>query len=310
MSACDENVLGFMRAKLPPHVERLVSQGLFDEAKNAILRALQSAEGDLRRRLEFEPDRIRRWRYEYPYTIAEALEKLRRDIPDVKHEELEEWLRKGCIDHRVINGEVKVLRRFVPNLFWLCPELKSRRLGLKDERVEIARAALRSRVEKVIAAAREVDGGHVLPLLYRVRASVRVKPGVVPEGETVKVWIPLPRSGALHPRVRVLDAEPKPLKVAPEDHPQRTAYFELEADRCGAECWIEYEFVSRGFYLEVDPREVQDYDKSSDLYRRYTSERPPHIAFTPYLRELAERIVGDEEKPLPESQENMGVGDQ
>jgi len=297
MPAWDENVLLFMRAELPSRVKRLISQGRFDEAKKVILEALRSAKEDLRRRLEFELDRIRRWRYEYPYTMAEALERLRREIPDVKREELDVWLRRGCIDHRIINGEVRVLRRFVPNLFWLCPELKSRRLGLEDERAEMARAALRSRVEKVIAAAREVGGGHVLPLLYRVRASVRVKPGAVPEGETLRIWIPLPRSGALHPRVRVLDAEPKPLKVAPEDHPQRTAYFELEASRCGAECWIEYEFISRGFYLEVDPRNVQGYDEGSDLYRRYTSERPPHIAFTPYLRELAERIVGDEENP-------------
>ncbi len=293
----DENVLKFMTVKLPKEVEALISKGLFSDAEKTIKGLLSRTSGELRNRLLFELDRLYRWRYEYPFSLDEAYEKLREEIPDLKPEELKELLGRGCIDYRIIEGEVRVLRRFVPNLFWLCPDMKERRKPGKDERAEAARAALKHRAEKVMQVAREKGGGHVLPLLYRVQMRVRIKPGAVPKGETIRVWIPLPRVCPLHPEVRIISAEPKPIKVSTEAHPQRTVYFELEMGDRGAECWVEYEFIARGFYVEIDPREVGSYDEGSEDYIRYTSERPPHIVFTPYLRELAERIVGEEKNP-------------
>ncbi len=42
----------------------------------------------------------------------------------------------------------------------------------------------------------------------------------------------------------------------------------------------------------VDPGTVEDGSE-----KRYLEEKPPHILFTPYLRNLARRIVGDERNP-------------
>ena len=291
-----DNVLWFMSTELPGRVRELISRGEFSRAEEEARRLLPSLRGVEKLRLEFELDRVRRWRLEFPYTLDQGFEELRREVPDLKREEMEELLARGCLDHVVVDGEVRLLRRFVPNAFWLCPELRRRRRRGKDERLEAARLALRHRVERVVEAARELGGGHVLPLRYRVRAELRVKPGVVPDGEVVRVWIPLPRVCELHPQVRVLSAEPEPARIAPEDHPQRTAYFELVMGKEGASCSIEYEFIARGFYSEVDPREAY-VDEGSEVYEEYTSERPPHISFTPSLVELARRIVGGEENP-------------
>ena len=290
------NELWFTSAPLPKTVEELLRRGELSRAESEILKLLSTSTGAERVRLEFELDRIARWRYEFPYTLDKGFEELRRLIPNLERGEMAALLERGCLDHAVIDGEVRLLRRFVPNALWLCSELKGRRRRGRDELSRIARLALKDRAQRVLEAAKQVGGGYVLPLRYRVRAAVSVKPGAVPEGETARVWIPLPRVSGLHPEVRVLRAEPRPKRVAPEDHPQRTVYFEVEAGREGARCEIEYEFVARGFHAEVDPREAR-VDEGSEVYELYTAERPPHIAFTPYLRELAQRIVGGERNP-------------
>ena len=285
-----------MSVPLPPEVRELVERGELSRAEEAIRRLLPSAPADLRRRLEFELDRVGRWRREFPYTLDQGFEELRKAIPDLRREEMGELLARGCLDHAVVDGEVRLLRRFVPNALWLCPELRERRRGGRDERRWGARLILRARARRVVEAARSAGGGYVLPLRYRVRAEVRVRPGAVPEGEVLRVWVPIPRVCGLHPEVRILRAEPEPRRVAPEGHPQRTAYFEVEQGREGARCTIEYEFVARGFHVEVDPREAW-VDEGSEAYELYTGERPPHIVFTPHLRELAHRIAGGEANP-------------
>lgn len=290
------NELWFMTEPLPERVRLLLDRGEVSRAEEEIRRLLPLSAGVPRLRLEYELDRIARWRREFPYTLEDGLEELRKQVPDLSGEEMRELLAGGCLDYAVLDGEVRLLRKFVPNAFWLCPQLRGRRRVGRDERGWAARVALRERARRVVEEGRRRGGGYVLPLKYRVCAGVRVKPGAIPGGETLRVWIPLPRVSDLHPEVRILRAEPQPKRVAPEGHPQRTAYFELVQEREGAGCFIEYEFVARGLYVEVDPREA-GLDEGSGVYEEYTRERPPHIVFTPHLRELAMRIVGSEANP-------------
>ncbi|MEM4444077.1 MAG: transglutaminase-like domain-containing protein [Thermofilum sp.] len=284
-----ENVLEFMREPLPQDLQVLVKSGRYSEAKSLILELLRGAGSPLRERLLFELDRMERLRHEFPYSLEEAYAIASAEVRELSMDEFRSLLGRGCVDHVLVDGQVKVLRRFLPNMFWLCPELRKRRLRGEDEREVIAREVLRGRAERVVEAARARGGGYVLPLRYRVRARLRVlKPSEYP----LRVWIPLPRQDELHPEVRILKASPEPKRVAPPDHPQRTVYFELEA---GSEVELTYEYVSRGFHVQVDPKEVSG-EVPGEL-EVYLAERPPHIVFTPALRELAERIVGGETNP-------------
>lgn len=275
---------------------------------------LRKAEGELRRlaetspqplakRFEFELERIRRMGYEYPYTVEEAFRQLRKRVEDLTLEEFASLISRGCVDHAVIEGEVRVHRRFEPNAFWLCGDLSSRRKSLGDERSDLNELTLKWRAERVLSAAREKGGGYVLPLRYRVRARVSLKRSPRELGEPVRVWIPLPRVEGIHSEFRLLDYSVKPVHVAPPDHPQRTAYFELYGDT--REVWVEYEFTSRGFHVEVDPREAS-VDPDSEVARRYLSERPPHIAFTGELREFVDRLTRGAASPYEKVQRIWG----
>lgn len=287
-----ENVLSFMKEPLPPDVQELLRKGHFSEARSRMLKLLESLEGPSRLRLLFELERTERILHEYPYTVEEAFELFSREVSGVTREEFVSLIRAGCVDSLSVDGEVRVFRRFIPNALWLCPELKARRVRGEDEREAIAREALRWRAERVVAAARERGGGYVLPLRYRVEARLKVKDRGACRS-ALRVWVPLPRQDELHPEVRIVEAHPQPRYVAPPDHPQRTMYFELEPGV--DEVRVVYEYVSQGFHVDVDPSRVEE-GYPGEL-SQYVEERPPHIVFTPLLRELASKIIGGERNP-------------
>ncbi len=268
-------------------MRQLLDGGELSRAEEEIKKLISSYDGEMKLRLEFELERMRRWRLEYRYSEDEAFSLLREEILDLTLEEFRKLMEMGCVDHKVIDGELKILRRFIPNVFWLCPHLKNRRRKI-NETDRRSKEVLRERAELVM----RTGVGHVLPLRYRVRSIVRVKGGEVPGGERLRIWVPIPRVCDLHPQVRIVGYSQEPY-LAEANHPQRTAYLEISSGR--EEAWIEYEFVSFGFCSKVDPKLIMK--SSSTCLSRYLQERPPHIVFTRYLRSLAERIVGGEENP-------------
>jgi transglutaminase-like putative cysteine protease len=82
--------------------------------------------------------------------------------------------------------------------------------------------------------------------------------------------------------------------------PHRAIYFEKTlADASKPPRFrAEFEFVTSAYYPKLDAAKVQPYDVTSELYRQYTNERPPHIVFTPEVRRLAREITADESNPL------------
>jgi transglutaminase-like putative cysteine protease len=49
--------------------------------------------------------------------------------------------------------------------------------------------------------------------------------------------------------------------------------------------------------FNLDPAKILPYEKVNELYKTYTSERKPHIVFTDELKNLSEKIVGEEKDP-------------
>ncbi len=284
----------FMVVQLPDEVRRLENCGKFSLAKKLVEKMLKDerVEGLLRLRLEWELERIRRVLFDFRLSKKEALEELRKYVPDADESDLERWTEEGYAEWRLVEGEIRYFRRFAPNLVRNCEEARKR--AKKDEKREKARRLLLERIDQIIReGARE---RFVLPVKNRVRMKITVREGVVPEGEKVRCWIPLPRVDELQPEVRVLAAYPSEYVIAPEDAPQRTIYFEREATGEGLEFWVEYEYVVRASFARVDPKKVEEC-QDEKIYGTYTAEQLPHIAFTPYLRKLAERIVGNEKNP-------------
>ncbi len=280
-----ENTLNFMVRRLPNDLEVLVREGRHSEAKRRIKELLKSAEGRYRKRLEFEMDRLRRWPLQYPYGEEGAYKVAAERVEGLTPEEFKRLLSSGCVDYIRLDGEIRIFERFLPNMVWLCPELKGRYKEENGTKAK-AREALKERAVEVLK-------GEATPLIFRVRAELRVKGDAVPRGERVRIWLPIPRISSLHPKVRVLSHSGEPY-ISSEDHPQRTAYFEVTSSEDGTKVWLEYEVeaVPRA----PDSREINELDGKPQPH--HLEEGIPHITFFEELRDLVNSLIADIDDPL------------
>jgi hypothetical protein len=210
--------------------------------------------------------------------------------------EFEKWIKEGLIGCREIEDRLKFFNNFIPNLLRDSEEAKKR--VRKPDKISEEIAKLRHRhIDAVLKKRRTSGSQYVEPVRNRVLMQISTKPDAASEGETIRVWMPFPRKDPLQPQVKLISATPKKYVLAPEDPSQRTIHFEGKAVK-GKKCEFkaEYEYVIYASYQEVNPAKIRPYSRN-ELYKKYTSEQLPHIAFTPYLRKLADEIVTDETNP-------------
>ena len=125
-----------------------------------------------------------------------------------------------------------------------------------------------------------------------------MKPDAVPNGETIRAWLPFPRViRGQQQDVRLLQSTPSKHVVAPESALQRTVYLEQAAETGKPTAFsISYELTVFGQYHSIDAAKVQPARPTSEL-AEFLAERPPHIVFTPAIRKFSREAVGTETNP-------------
>jgi hypothetical protein len=182
----------------------------------------------LARALLLEEVRLTRLAREYSQLPMDFLEKLREHIPSANANDLDYWRSQGHLNYVVIDGQLRYHRREPAGLFRLsaearalCDEAKDHpqraasreprpprtqpittsSLPLRDPSASTRSASapttdphsLIRHIPAALKAATDQQSTHVLPRNFRVRHEIRVLPGKVPPGETLRVWIPVPR---------------------------------------------------------------------------------------------------------------------
>nr|WP_052634044.1 transglutaminase-like domain-containing protein [Pseudoxanthomonas suwonensis] len=276
-----------------------VDRGDFLGAEAAIEAALSQPglAAAQRQALLFERERMRRIRLDFTLDRAAALAQLRRSIPDLREAEFDAWDQAGLVERMDIDGEPRYFKRAVSNLFRLSPEAAARRAPPVRPFSEGPYERLHPHHAEVLAAA---GGGatSVAPRRLRVTQSLVVDADAVPAGETIRAWIPYPRAIAGQQEdIRLLGSVPAGGQVAPESALQRTAYLERTAVAGEPTPFsVSYELTVYGRHFAIDPQHVQPTPGDPAL-APYLAEQPPHIVFTPALREFSARVVGDETHP-------------
>lgn len=132
----------------------------------------------------------------------------------------------------------------------------------------------------------------------RVRQGIKVDADAVPEGETVRAWIPWPRDiPGQQGEVKLLAASPGTALIAPGATLQRTAYLEAKARRgTPTEFAIEYELLLAAQYHAIDPAKVRSAPATAAL-APFLAERTPHVVFSDDLRAFSRSVVGAETNP-------------
>jgi transglutaminase-like putative cysteine protease len=281
-------------------VQQLVDGGRFKAAEAQIGMALAqpSLSAADRQALAFERERMRRIRLDFTLTAADVQARLRHQIPDLTPAEFAAWDAAGLLERQRIDGRTLYFKRSPSNLFHLSEAALRRRQSTTpawtDGPMESANAHHREVRDQALATGRHA----VAPRRVRVTYSMTVNPDAVPSGELLHAWLPFPRAlPGQQEEVHLLESTPAEHQIAPESALQRTVYLEQPTVMGKPTRFsITYELTVFAQYHAIDPATVGPTPRAAQL-APYLAERPPHIVFTPAIRQFSREIVGSEKNP-------------
>ncbi|MBP3655668.1 MAG: transglutaminase domain-containing protein [Clostridia bacterium] len=280
--------LAYLSYPLPPDIQRLFEAGDFARMNRIIDARIAAPETPqcLKDRLRFQQAVAAEIPRAYPYTQAQLLAMLRRQVRDFSEDELEALRDDGTLDWRYVDGEVRFKDNCIDSMLKTRAAYAARALNPQVR----AGAAQRSRaLDAVIAGMKAKGCGR---LRFTLREQITVSSPRLTPGETLRVHLPLPVVHAQVAGAQLLATSHAAAAVNAPDEPHRSVYFELPYEP-GMTVWADIAYEINAPYVQPDPDKVV-----CDHPDFCLEEQPPHVVFTPYLRALAKEIVGGETNPL------------
>ena len=285
----------------------LVRAGDFASAEELLARKDLDGDADAQRaRLELV-DIVRRIRFEYSLDPAGLLAKVKKFVPDASAEEVERWAISSRARFRMIDGKKFYFRREPQNIFLFSQEAIDRRSRIAGPQPP-APWRLTDHLAAVVAESERSSSPEVLPVKHRFSHIITLRGDhpKIKSGSTVRVWMPFAQEYRQQRDVKLVHAFPEPKLIAPTaidgnpitGAPQRTVYFEVVVEDPSKPLVFEeiLEYTSFAYYPKLDASLVEPLP--DDWGDACLTERRPHIAFTPEIRNEVASIVGDEKNPL------------
>ncbi len=267
-----------LRIALPSDVESAKNNGSFEEALDLIRRYTEDplTPEIMKRRLAVETEVISRIEREYPYTFAEGLSLVQKEIPDFSAEELQDYIRMGAaLTHR-IRYEKKLHHLFFDSMKKVYPQI-AERTGHPHQRNVLLNDMIAHMKEKGSCTMR-----------MRMRTELRLPDDI--SFEKLRVHIPLPAKAPNCGNIQILSCSPGGI-IDDEDSLMRTVCFETEdSSRRSFSIEYSYECTARYVHPEGNGTSVRN---DHDL-----DEMEPQIVFTPLIRNLCEELTGHLDEPL------------
>lgn len=247
----------------------------------------------------WEEDLHQRLLTDFCLTESQVKEYIRKYIPDVTDEQIRRWEESKALECRVLDGEKRYFRNAGPNLFRIdsaCVALKLEREGTS---LSVSEKVDRENLPEIMEGVRKQGTPLAAPKRMRVTYTLTVDTNAVPAGKVIRCWLPYPRADhARQQDVKFIAASEEQYTFSPQECPHSTLYMEKRAVAGMPTVFSEtFEYTSYGEWHDLKPEDIQPYDTTTALYKRYTAEREQHIRFTPRLRELAARLTEGEENP-------------
>lgn len=285
----------------------LMKAGQFKEAE-ALLAASTNAGAPEAQRARGETlDILHRIRFEYSLDAEGLLAAVRKSVPDATAAELERWTQESHSRYRIIDGRKLFFRREAGNLFLFSKQAQARRAHA-GKAPAAPEWKLLDHLKAVVEEAERTGKTEVQPVHHTVTHTLTIHsnaPGIK-TGALVRVWLPFPQEYRQQHAVNLLRASPEPKFVAlnavdgnpPGGAPQRTVYFEQRVEDPAKPLQFQevFEYTSYAYYPKLEESRVQPLPP--DWYGACLGERPPHIVFTPEMRQEVSRIVGTETNAL------------
>lgn len=244
--------------------------------------ARRPVSGGLRCRLAIERVIAEELTRDYLISFDALLERLQRDYPACRAENLEEIIRIGNADYVMRDGKRFFQRSAASNILD-CNEryLQSLESGILPE----------GKPGKLLYENMKImqrDGGRAYH--YCIEEHLEPSSKAQFEGKLLRVHLPFPAITPIQSDIRLISSS-HPVYLS-QRSAHRTAFFEeyyKEGDRYS----VKFEYTIRVPYLELDENAV-----SAEQPSFYLGEQAPQIRFTPAVTALAKDLKGREKNPL------------
>ena len=281
-------------AQVPAKARLLFEKGEFNKAREIINNKSQKTHS---REAEVFLATMDRIEIDFSKNEEQVIAELKSYFPKISAEQLESWETNKKLEVRIINGEKRYFRNAVPNLFRVDSAAyvtKIQKEGIQPNPLDEFRL---KHTTNIIRANSRENLHKATHKRFRIDFSITLKPGVVPEGDTVRCWIPFPRiSPPRQTNIRLLSEN----NFTPNNKQLQSSLYDEKVIKKNIPTEFKYsaEFETTALWIPLKADDVMPYRTNSELYLKYTAERPPHIAFTKKIKNLAKNITNGIENPL------------
>lgn len=236
---------------------------------------------------------------DFSVSEGQVKDKLLKSFPNIQEDEIVEWEKKGWLEYRLIDGKKMYFKRAVSNLLLLKKFYEDKDQLAKDMAAD---SELIFRLRHTEKAWRLSDSTTtpVAPVKFGITYTLTVNPDVVPDGETIRCWLPYPKAGQIRQNeIELLSTSSPEYSISPDSATHSCIYLETRARRGSPTVFrISYRFQSAAQHFNLSESKILPYIRESDIFKKYTSEQPPQIIFSPEVRRLADSITGNETDPV------------
>ena len=144
------------------------------------------------------------------------------------------------------------------------------------------------------------------PRVYNVDFSFELfpDPAKIDRNKDLKLWVPVPREWDSQKAVKIISVQPPPhAEYEDPEHGNRMLFWDFgnESEKPSYRVDIKFRLESFEIHAEVDPENIEPYDKTSNEYALYT--RSTHtVSITPKIREMAQEAIADEKNPYRQAE--------
>ena len=239
-----------------------------------------------------------RIRLDFSMTEADFSARVDRYLGKPTDSMLTAWEGRMWIEWRMIDGEKRYFDRAAPNLVLLKDFYEEREKQDRETAADAGMIARLKHTEQVIKKTGDKTVP-VVPVPMKIIYTITVPADLVPEGETIRCWLPFPKEN--HERqtnVKLLSTSEANYILASDSSIHRSLYMEKIAVKGSPAIFsISYLYTSSGINFDQDKMEIRPYYKEGELYKKYTAEQLPNICFTENIKRLADEITAPGDDP-------------
>jgi hypothetical protein len=250
--------------------------------------------------LNFQKDLMHRKKLDFRKNKEDVLKYISKYYPEADDAMLEKWEQTKALETMIIDGDKKYFNSAARNLFRIDREARKRKIEIDGESADELQTLLEQHLPEVMTQAKESPVRQSVPKKMKITYTLTVPANAVPAGETVRCWLPYPRTdNRRQTNIELLSINSDNYLISPNEYLHKSLYIEKTAQE-NEPAVFQYSFVmsSAAEWFDLKPENIKPYDRQSELYKKYTAERSTHVIFSSLIKEYSAKIVGSETNPL------------